>query len=251
MNEQARLKAVSDLFKGSWEQYKKHYESLVPIMLVAGIGLYLQTIFLFMAGDGLTMNATLALLALVSSVVYIVGMIWGLSALLNKVHKLDQPMTLKQAYTNAKPLIWPLFLTGLLSAILTIIGLILIVIPGIIVGVYLSFALFIVVNENKSAVDALKASKAYVSGYWWAVFGRLIVIALVIGVISSVVGTVGGAVLGKQLGMLLQNISGLVLTPLAILYQYSLYLDVKRAKSGAVPMSAPQAPVNQGSTPAA
>lgn len=252
MNEQAPLKSVSNLLKEAWAQYKKHYESLVPIMLVAGIGLYLQSLFMFLGtNDGLTVNATYGLLALIASVIYLVGMIWGYSALLNKVHKLDQPMTLKQAYMNAKPLIWPLFVTGLLVAIFTIIGFILLVIPGIIIGVLLSFAFFVVVNEGKSGMDALKASKAYVTGYWWSIFGRAIVIALVIGVASAIIGGVGTAILGVQLGTLLQTIVGLVLTPFALLYQYNVYLDVKSKKSGAAPAPQAQAPQAPTATPQA
>lgn len=252
MNEQNRLKSVSDLLKGAFEQYKKHFNSLVPIMLVAGIGLYLQTIFLFLgtpdlkAGASMQVAGTYGILILLASVVYIVGMIWGTTALLNKVTKMDQPMTLGQAYSAAKPFIWPMIITGILVGIFTIIGFILLVIPGIIVGVWLSFAMYIVIAEGKSGMEAVKASKAYVTGYWWAVFGRLLLIGLVVGIISAVIGGIGQAILGLQLGTLLQNVVSLVLTPLALLYQYSLYLDVKRAKSGAAPaptpMTAPQTP---------
>lgn len=246
MNETARLKSVSNLLKDAWAQYKKHYESLVPIMLVAGIGMYLQTLFLFLGTDGVTVNATFGLLALIASVVYLVGMIWGYSALLNKIHKIDQPMTLAQAYTNAKPLIWPLFVTGLLVGIFTLLGLIALFIGAIVVGVFLSFAFFIVVNENKSGMEALKASKAYVSGHWWAVFGRMIVIGLVVGLAAGIIGGIAGAIFGVKLATLFQNIISLALTPLAVLYQYDLYLDVKNKKSGSA--SAPQAQAPQ--TPA-
>lgn len=254
MNEQNRLKSVSDLLKGAFEQYKKHFNSLVPIMLVAGVGLYLQSIFLFLGtpslqvGSSMKVAGTYGILFLVSTVIYIVGMIWGTTALLNKVHKLDQPMTLGQAYSAAKPFIWPMIITGILVGIFTIIGFILLVIPGIIVGVWLSFSMYIVIAEGKSGMDAVKASKEYVTGYWWAVFGRLILVGLVVGIIAAVIGGICQAILGVQLGTLVQNVVSLVLTPLALLYQYSLYLDVKRAKSGMgstpAPVSTPQAPVS-------
>ena len=252
MNEQNRLKSVSDLFKGAFEQYKKHFNTLVPIMLVSGVGVYLQTIFMLMAGDGKTIDATFGILALIASVIYLVGMIWGTTAIIKEIHKMDQQMTLGQAFSAAKPLIWPMVITGILVGIFTIIGLILLVIPGIIVGVWLSFALYIVVAENKSGMDAVKASKEYVKGYWWPVFGRLIVIGLVVGIVSAIIGGIGQAILGINLGTLVQNIVSLVLTPLALLYQYSLYLDVKRVKSGgSAPAPQAQAPVDHSAAPAA
>ena len=165
--------------------------------------------------------------------------------MLNQINKLDQPMTLGQAYSAAKPFIWPMIITGLLVGIFTIIGFILVVIPGIIVAVWLSFALFIVVAENKSGMAAVKASKEYVTGYWWPIFGRLIVIGLVVGIIAAVIGSIAGVVLGEMIGILVQNILSLALTPLAMLYQYSLYKNVKEVKGMSGSMSTPssQSPV--------
>ncbi|HEX3099639.1 MAG TPA: hypothetical protein VHQ41_01560 [Patescibacteria group bacterium] len=250
MNEKARLKSVSDLLKSSWEQYTKHYESLVPIMLVAGIGLYLQTIVALFASH----SASMGILIMLSSLIYILGMIWGFAALLNKIHKIDQPMTVGQAFTNAKPLVWPLFITGLLVFIFTLIGLIGLIVGAIVVGVYLSFALYIVVNENKSGMDAVKASKDYVTGYWWPIFGRALVIGIVIGVVAGIIGKIGQMILGYNLGLLLQGIASLALTPLAVIYQYQVYLNVKSVKSGAGSMSAPSstpAPTPAPFTPSA
>lgn len=258
MNGQPSLKSVSELLKGAWAQYKQHFNVLVPIMLLAGVGLYLQTIILFTMAPKVVvvgqygMHASSSglagygILALIATLVYIIGMLWGITALINRVNKLDQPMTLSQAFTNAKPLIWPMFLTGLLVAIFTIIGLILIVIPGIIVGVWLSFSLYIVVAENKSGMEAIKASKAYVQGYWWPIFGRALVIGIIIAVISGVIGAIANAIIGIRLGTLIQDIVGLGLAPLAILYQYAVYLDIKKIKSGSggtsVAASVPVAP---------
>src|SRR6476469_540174 len=138
MNDQ-KLRAPLDLLKTSWNQYKTHFNSLVPIMLLAAIGLVLQLILLLAgsdapfaqvgsAGSSASLGGTTGILLLVASLVYLVGLIWGLAALINKiVNKLDQPMTLGQAYSAAKPMIWPWFITGLLAGIFTVLGLILLI----------------------------------------------------------------------------------------------------------------------------
>lgn len=246
MNEQSMgasrpgLKSVTNLLKDAWAQYSKHFNVLVPIMLLAGIGLYLQSIFLFIGSDGRNMDASFGILALLATLIYLVGMIWGFTAVLNRVSKLDQPMTVKQAFMDAKPYIWPVFLVGLLSGIFTLIGLILLVIPGIIVGVWLSFSYFVAVSENKRGMDALKASKAYVEGYWWPVFGRLLLIGLVVGIAAAIIGGIANMLLGYQVGTLVQNIVSLGLAPLVVLYQYDLYRNVKQVKGGTTPMSSPE-----------
>lgn len=240
------LVSVSDLFKGAWTKYKQHAQVLIGIMLISGAGLYLQTILLWstkptvrVGANGVITSSGLAgmgALTLVAILIYIVGMIWGYSALLNKVSKLNQPMGIQQAFMSAKPLIWPLFLTGLLAGIFTIIGLILLIIPGIIVGVFLSFALYIVVDENKKGMDAIKASKDYVDGYWLPVFGRVILMAIVIGFITGIIGWIAQAGLGYNIGMLVQNVIGLAVAPFAVLYMYDMYKNVKQLKGGSAPM---------------
>jgi hypothetical protein len=235
-----KLKSVSELFKTAWKQYSTHFDVLVPIMLLAGIGMYLQWLFLVLEMNGKVVHTTYGLLSLLAVIVYLVGLVWGLSALLNKIHKLDQPMTVKQAFVSAKPLVWPLFLTGLLSGIATLVGFILLVIPGIIVGVWFAFGLYIVVNEHKSGVEALKSSKEYVDGYWWPVFGRSLLVALVFGIITSIIGNIARALFGYDFGLLIQDVISLIFIPLIMLYQYSLYLNIKQVKSGGeMPMSAP------------
>ena len=224
------LKSVSDLAKGAWEKYSKHFNVLVPIMLIAGIGLYLQTIFMFILTDGYTVSATYGILALAATIIYIIGMIWGFTALLYAVNKLDEPMSLKQAFMGAKPYIAPIFIVGLITGILTLVGLILLIIPGIIVGVWLSFSYFIVFDENKRSTDALKASKAYVEGYFWPVLGRLVAVTILVGLALIILGTVANAILGYKFGTLLQNIISLGITPFIVIFQYDLYKNLKSVK---------------------
>lgn len=259
MNEKARLTSVSELIKTAWGQYSKHFKVLVPITLVAGIGLYLQTIVMYFSapkvvnvsqyGVEASSLATYGILSLIATVIYAVGMIWGFTALVNQVNKLDQPMTLKDAFMKAKPFIWSMFITGLLVAIFTIIGFILIIIPGIIVGVWLSFATYIVIAENKSGMEAIKASKAYVEGYWWPVFGRAIVVGIIVALIAGIIGGIANMIIGQTLGMLLQNVISLALIPFAVLCQYAIYQDLKKIKSGAGSFTAP-APQPPVATPA-
>lgn len=247
MAQRPGLKPLADLFKGAWAKYQQNAQVLIGIMLISGVGLYLQSILLWTAKPTLQVGANgvittsglagMGALALVATVIYIVGMIWGYSALLNKVSKLGQPMGIKDAFMSAKPLIWPLFLTGLLAGIFTLIGLVLLVIPGIIVGVFLSFSLYIVVDENKKGMEALKASKAYVDGYWLPIFGRALLMGIVISLISGIIGGIAQNLLGVNVGMLVQNVIGLVVIPFAVLYMYDLYKNVKQLKGGSTPMN--------------
>lgn len=247
MNE--KLKVVSDLFKESWAQYKQYFNSLAPIMLIAGIGVYLQTVVLYFEG-GLTAsvnrsvyyngenmaisNAHNGILYLLASLVAVVGLVWGFTALLNRVNHLTEQMTLKQSFMAAKPFLVPIVLTGLLAGVLTLLGFILLIIPGIIIGVWFSFTYFVVIVENKKYGEALKASKNYVKGYWWAVFGRIFLMGIVIAIASGILGMIAHLILGLAIGMILQNAIGFVLIPFAILYEYNLYKNIRAIKDGSM-----------------
>jgi hypothetical protein len=75
----------------------------------------------------------------------------------------------------------------ILGGLLTLLGFIAFVIPGIWLAVSLYFASQAVVAEGRSPVDALRRSRDLVKGQWWRVFGIGLFFSVVIGVISGVV----------------------------------------------------------------
>lgn len=237
MNEKIKLSSVSDLLRSTWTQYKTHLNVLVPIMLIAGIGLYAQSIVMFYGNKSMVenhlakMDPTFAMLSLVASVVYLIGMIWGTSALLAWINRIDQPMTVKEAYANAKPIIWPVFITGFIVAILTLLGFVLLIIPGIIVGIWFTFSIYIVVAEHKKGMEAIKLSKSYVEGYWWAVFGRSMFVGILVGIVGAIIGTVISMLSFNFLGTIIQDIVTLCLVPFALIFQFSVYKELKKIKS--------------------
>ena len=63
---------------------------------------------------------------------------------------------------------------GILSALATAIGLVLLVIPGIIVATWLSLAVYVVVDEDAGVIDSLRRSRELVRGHlieMWGLYG--------------------------------------------------------------------------------
>jgi hypothetical protein len=73
----------------------------------------------------------------------------------------------------------------LLTAVLVLVGLICLIVPGIYLGVALYFSAQAVVAEDRSPVDALARSRELVRGQWWRVFGIGIVFSVMIGVTTA------------------------------------------------------------------
>ncbi len=99
-------------------------------------------------------------------------------------------VNLQDLQREAIPKMWPLILVGLLVALLTMGGLILLIIPGIIFMVWYSLAELIVVFEDKRGMAALSASRELFRGRcWkalWTVFGGPFIIGLVYAVVYGV-----------------------------------------------------------------
>lgn len=80
----------------------------------------------------------------------------------------------------------------LVYALAVLVGLLLLVVPGLVAAVRLSFTPFLIVDREMAPVDAVKASWAATRGHGWSLFGLLLVSALILlgGLVLLLVGVV-------------------------------------------------------------
>lgn len=126
--------------------------------------------------------------------------------------------TLARAWSSTKTL----FIQGVLGGLVVALGLVLLIIPGLVFGVWFTFAGFLVVIEGLGAIESLKKSKAMVSGIFWPVAGRnavFMILMLLIQMGASFIPYAGGLVL-------------ILFSPYYVLLPYLLYEDVKHFKAG-------------------
>jgi hypothetical protein len=83
-----------------------------------------------------------------------------------------------------------LVLVGLVKALLTSLGLVLCVLPGIYLGVGYVFALPLVIDKKMDFWPAMEVSRQVVHRHWWSVFALVIVVGLIafVGCIACFVG---------------------------------------------------------------
>jgi hypothetical protein len=98
--------------------------------------------------------------------------------------------TIGDAFAGFSPLAGQLILLGLTSGILSTIGYLLCVIPGVYLSVSWIFALPLVVDRNLSFWDAMELSRKVVAKHWFITFAFVLVIGLLAacGVIACCVG---------------------------------------------------------------
>jgi hypothetical protein len=74
----------------------------------------------------------------------------------------------------------------LLVLLVTILGTLLLIIPGIYLSIALQFSLIIAIRERLPAMEALRKSQKLIKDKWWSTFGLLFIMSMVAGVISIV-----------------------------------------------------------------
>jgi hypothetical protein len=115
-----------------------------------------------------------------------IGGLYGM--LLKKIRR--QPASFPDIFLGFSVAFVPLMLTSLIAGILTGLGLLLCILPGIYLGVSWIFSLALVMDRKMDFWPAMELSRKVVSKHWWLAFGLAIVIGLVaiLGLLACFVG---------------------------------------------------------------
>lgn len=238
------IPGVIDSLKRAWAAYRPLWLTYSGVAIVPLLISYVVTAFIGVSivlgivgvttlalGNSSLSIGTLFVALLVAVVLFLVNVViqaWGQAAMLFAATH-TQGITFSGAFRGGWKMMGPVFWTSTLAGLITMAGLILFIIPGIIIGVYYSLALVVCVVEGKKGTDALRQSKALVSGHWFKVFWR----QLALGLLASVVDWLVTRILGNSAGSLLNFILALVFIPVYTLFMYHLYLDLKKLKGAA------------------
>ena len=246
-----QFSSVSDLITRSWERFKISWKSLLLITLaiyaISFAGIAVLMIILFGGGALTAINSggidnnlmqvlgTMAPLAIVLFLIYIVlmlvvGVVSG-AAMMLAVDKAEQKPSIGSLLQMGIKLLWPMVLTSLLVAFLTLGGIFVFIIPGIIISVYLVFSNYEVVLNGQKTSQALKNSATIIGQNFGVLFLRYLV---VIG-IAIAIGMVGGILQGateKVAGLsglinLVVMVAQMAMSGYVIVYMYFLYKEAR------------------------
>ena len=85
-----------------------------------------------------------------------------------------------------KKKIWKVLGVGFIAYLLTGIGVLLFYIPGIYLGITLSFVFIIIIYEEKTVGQTISRSFQVIKGNWWKTFALILVFGMIIGAMSYV-----------------------------------------------------------------
>jgi hypothetical protein len=240
--------------------YRRHWRTLLPIIALAaplavsfpgtrvlpGPGSGYQVIVhhrVVATGGSWADTAVVALAAVVAVAVFAV--VAGALTRAAVAAAAGEDLGIRRSYRFGTSRVWPLLLVLATSWLLTTFGALLLIIPGLIVGVLLVVSVPALVVEGGRARQALSRSVELVGGQWWHAFGTVllawVLLGLVVALVDTAVGTLGHGWLAETIA---QALSITLVAPFAALVGVLLYLDLRarrESRDAAAPDPDPRA----------
>jgi hypothetical protein len=222
----------------AWELYKAHWKTFIPLALVVYVILGLVTLLLV---------AILGVLgALLGALVNIVGVFWLQGALVEAVRDVRdgrQDLSIGETFRRVQPRLTAIIPAGLLAGLAIVIGLILLIVPGLFLLTIWCLIVPAIVLEGKSAGESFGRSRELVRGNGWNVFG-VIIIAIAAIIVASIIVSIALFWLPDEAQGFFQSlISNTLVAPfMAVALTLTYYALVRPAEAVAATPVAPQPP---------
>ncbi|MHB1420509.1 MAG: hypothetical protein ACYCX4_13155 [Bacillota bacterium] len=157
-------------------------------------------------------------LILISILLYFVlTTIVGIGMLRISLRLVDGQHVSFRDFSCSLPVFFRYIITSLLSAIIILLGMVLLIIPGIYFGIKYSFSLYFVIDRGLRPVAALKESSRITRGVKWRIFALgLLIGAIIIGItllnipLSGLVAFFGGETMLTIVQVVIGIITGLI-----------------------------------------
>lgn len=148
---------------------------------------------------------------------------WGSLALVYSMKEsLGIISSYKRSWFNVRSLLW----IYLLSGFVTLGGLILFIIPGIIFSIWFSLSIFVLIDEDLKGLSALLKSRAYVKHHFLEVLWRLLFIVLGFVLIWAIINLLKDNIIKEIIVWLLY----IAIPPVVYIYTYSVYENLRLIK---------------------
>lgn len=258
-----KLISSSDLLRNGWDLYLTNIKRFslwgLLFVVVQFIGQYAQGSFMFslLSQFGIDAGASelstyvpwmdalqsslggvgLLVFGVVTAIIFGVAMVYMVVGSAKNTADMHAGSAVTQTITEylktTNNLFWSVVWVGVLSMLVIVLGYMFLIIPGILFSVWFMYASYEVIFKQKRGVEAMKSSKALVSGRFWPVAWRLLAIAAVIIGVSIVITMALAAIdalmislLGAEIiwvSLLLFSLPNIALVPFSIAVQYVLY----------------------------
>ena len=203
---------IDVLFKEAWKLFKLRFHVLIIISIIYNLFVLATNSDAYFKKEAFNPDEIEYAKLFVGHLVLFIASAWSLGAYVSTLT--EESLSMSEALAAGVRLLhsylWLLFL----STLLIMLGLVVLIIPGIILFVRYVFGDFVLLCEGKKGYEALKQSARYVEGRWFSVFGRILPVWVISAALSF---------LPRPISLLI----GTVFTPFYMAYLYTLYLSLR------------------------
>jgi len=229
------LPGIGDLLSRSWQIYKARIGVFLGIMILPALLLLLFSILLLIPSLRLNFPALIFVTPFIF-LIFIIIQIWASISLLYAIKEREQKIGIRESFVKGWHKIISYFWISLLAGLIVLVGFLLFIVPGIIFAIWFSLATYVLVAEGLTGMKALSRSKQLVSGYWWPVFGRFLLIGIIAVAASMfigfILGIIGFLINASWINDIAQRGFSFFLTPFFVTYAFLIYEDLKKLKEG-------------------
>ena len=220
------MNPLSGVLSEAWEMYKTYAKHLLAIAFVIYVIAAIVAALLSLAG---TFGS------LLGAVVSIVAAFLLQATLVKAVQDVRDgrvDMSIGETVRAATPYIGAVALASILAGIAIVIGLALVIVPGLYLITIWAVIVPVIVIERSGALAAFGRSRQLVRGRGWHVFATLVLVYVILLVVDLVLGLIFSAlphVLGSGLS---QVISGTLISPFLALVVTLVYYRLSASAPG-------------------
>ena len=171
------------VFERIFEIYKDQFTLLIPAALVIFVPVALVTGVVY-GGDAGILGALLVTAAATIATFWFQGMVVEAA---EDILDGRRDHTIGSLFRSVLPVLLNLVLAGLLVALATVVGFVLLIVPGLLALTFFAVVAPAVVLERAGATEALGRSIELVRGNAWRVFGVIVVLFLIELIANSVI----------------------------------------------------------------
>jgi hypothetical protein len=229
---------TSGVISEAWDVYKAHWRHLLTFSFVVYAGVAVLSALL-----GSVFELWLA--ALLMAVVSLIAFFWLQAALVKAVEDVRDgraDFSLAETFDLARQHLTSVIVAAIIAGLAIVIGLILLIVPGLVLLTWWAVIIPVVVLENRSAGEAFTRSRELVRGYGWSVFGVIVLVVLLLIGFNIVLSIILAPLADWLQSFLSQFISGTLTAPFTATVLTLLYFRLRAAKETPAAPPAPPTP---------
>ena len=218
----ARRLTVGEVINEAFDLYGRHAATLiwaaVAVFVVAGVI------------QGVLGEAESAILRVLGSIVALVAstLFTGfVVSLVADVRDGRRDFTVGELLSSATPAIPRLIGNGILLGIAVLIGLVLLIVPGLYLLTIWAVTAPAIVVERRGAIEAFGRSQELVRGQGWPVFGAIVLAFLILVVFGIAAALIGAAIAGVGGAIALTIVANVLAAPFAALVSSVLFFKLR------------------------